>query len=219
MKEARILSIQVGLPKKHDEAETDDSAGKPWLTGIFKTAVCGPVWLGKLNLDGDAQADLSVHGGPHKAVNVYPSEHYSYWKQEISVQDMSYGAFGENFTTCGLREEEVCIGDVFKVGGAVVQISQPRQPCWKIDRRWGVKDFSLHIKQTGKTGWYFRVLQEGYVGAGNTLVLIERPFPQWTVTRAYYIRCNRKADIEAARALSRCRALSPRWQENLSLVE
>ncbi len=218
MREAGILSIQVGLPKKLGEVETTDFSRKSWVSGIFKTEVCGPVWLGKCNLDGDAQADLSVHGGPHKAVNVYPSEHYPYWKQEFAMHDMPYGAFGENFTTRGLREDEVCIGDVFKTGDAVVQVSQPRQPCWKIDRRWGVKDFSLRVKQAGKTGWYFRVLQEGYVEAGNAIVLLERPFPQWTVAGAYYIRCNRKTDSEAARALSQCPALSPRWQEDLSSV-
>src|SRR5574337_1137809 len=102
MKEARILSIQVGLPKTLVVADATDSAQKPWTTAIFKTAVCGPVWLDKLNLAGDAQADLSVHGGIHKAVNVYPSEHYSYWRQELLLPDMSYGAFGENLTTYGL---------------------------------------------------------------------------------------------------------------------
>jgi len=219
MKEAKILSIQVGLPKTLGETETTDSTDKSRMTGIFKTAVCGPVWLGKLNLDGDAQADLSVHGGPHKAINVYPSEHYSYWKQELHLSDMPYGAFGENFTTSGLLEDEVCIGDVFKVGGAVVQVSQPRQPCWKIERRWGIKDFAVRIKQTGKTGWYFRVLQEGYVEAGNTLVLIERTFPQWTIATAYVIMRNRKTDFKAAQALAQCPALSPRWQENLISVK
>lgn len=219
MKESKILSIQVGLPKTLRVANTTSLSEKPWTTGIFKTVVCGPVWLGKLNLEGDAQADLSVHGGQHKAVNVYPSEHYASWMQEFCLSEMPYGAFGENFTTCGLLEDEVCIGDVFKVGEAVVQISQPRQPCWKIERRWGAKDFSLRIKQTGKTGWYFRVLQEGYVGTGNTLVLIERPFPQWTVARAYIIRRNRMTDVKAAMELARCPALSPRWQENLSSVK
>ena len=219
MKEAKILSIQVGLPKTLGETETADSTDKSWMTGIFKTAVCGPVWLGKLNLYGDAQADLSVHGGPHKAVNVYPSEHYAYWKQELHLPEMLNGAFGENFTTGGLLEDEVCIGDVFRAGEAIVQVSQPRQPCWKLERRWGINDLVMRVKQTGMTGWYFRVLQEGYVEAGNTLVLVERPFPQWTVATAYGIMCNRKADIEAAHALARCPALSPRWQENLISVK
>ncbi|MDN3513581.1 MAG: MOSC domain-containing protein [Candidatus Brocadia sp.] len=215
MKEAKILSIQVGLPKILNGAETTISTEKPWTTSIFKTVLCGPAWLGKLNLDGDAQADLTVHGGLHKAINVYPSEHYTYWKQELHLSEMPYGAFGENFTICGLLEDEVCIGDVFKVGGAVVQISQPRQPCWKIERRWGVKDFSLRIKQTGKTGWYFRVLKEGYVETGNAFALMGRPFPQWTVAMSYVIRRNRMTDVKAAQELAQCPALSPRWQENL----
>ncbi|KXK25383.1 MAG: hypothetical protein UZ01_03423 [Candidatus Brocadia sinica] len=215
MKEARILSIQVGLPKTLSGTGTTGSDKKSWTTGIFKTAVCGSVWLDKLNLAGDAQADLSVHGGSHKAVNVYPSEHYPQWKQEFQIQDMPYGAFGENFTTCDLLEDEVCIGDVFQAGGAIVQVSQPRQPCWKIEKRWGAKDLAMRIKQTGKTGWYFRVLQEGSVEAGNTLILRERPFPQWTVAAAYVIMRNRRTDVTAAQALAQCPALSPRWQQNL----
>lgn len=219
MKEAKILSIQVGLPKTFDRAEAASSPNRSWTTGIFKTVVSGKVWLSKLNLAGDAQADLSVHGGSHKAVNVYPSEHYPYWKQDLHLPDMPYGAFGENFTTCGLREDEVSIGDVFKVGSAVVQISQPRQPCWKIERRWNIDDFSARIKQTGMTGWYFRVLQEGDVEAGNDFILVERPFPRWTVSIAYAIMRNRKTDITAAQELAQCPALSPRWQKNLRLLK
>ncbi|GJQ22511.1 hypothetical protein BIY37_11130 [Candidatus Brocadia sapporoensis] len=215
MEEARILSIQVGLPKTIDGAHAIDSTNKPWTTGIFKTPVCGPVWAEKFNLTGDAQADLSVHGGLHKAINAYPSEHYPHWKQHLHLPDIIYGAFGENFTTIGLLEDEVCIGDIFKAGEAIIQISQPRQPCWKIERRWGVKGFSTLVKQTGKTGWYFRVLQEGYVEAGNALVLAERSFPQWTVATAYIIMCNRRTNVKAARELARCPALSSRWQENL----
>lgn len=215
MKETRILSIQAGLPITMNGSHATGPADKPWKTGIFKTPVCGPVWLGKLNLDGDAQADLSVHGGPHKAVNAYPSGHYPYWKETLHLPDMPYGAFGENFTTSGLQEDEVCIGDIFQAGEALVQISQPRQPCWKIEQRWGIKDFGTRIKETGRTGWYFRVLQEGYVETGNPLVLMERSFPQWSVATAYLIMRNRRTNVIAARELARCPALSPRWQENL----
>lgn len=215
MKETKILSVQVGLPKTFDGANATDSSDKPWTTGIFKTTVSGPVWLGKLNLSGDAQADLSVHGGPHKAVNVYPSEHYPYWKQALHLAEMPYGAFGENFTTFGLLEDEVCIGDIFKAGKTIVQVSQPRQPCWKIEHRWGIRGFVVHMKETGRTGWYFRVLQEGYAEAGNVFALIERPFPHYTVTVAYNIMRNRKTDSKAAQSLAQCPALSPRWQERL----
>jgi MOSC domain-containing protein YiiM len=132
---------------------------------------------------------------------------------------MPYGAFGENFTTCGLLEDEVCIGDVFKAGETIVQVSQPRQPCWKIERRWGIRDFVVRIKQTGRTGWYFRVLQEGYAAAGNIFALTERPFPQYTVAIAYGIMRNRKTHSKEAQALAQCPALSPRWQENLRSVK
>lgn len=215
MKAVKILSIQVGLPQTLDASHATNPTDNPWKTGIFKTPVSGPVWLGRLNLTGDAQSDLSVHGGPHKAVNAYPSEHYPYWRERLHLPDMTYGAFGENFTTGGLLEDEVCIGDVFKAGETIIQISQPRQPCWKIERRWGIKDFSVRVKETGKTGWYFRVLQEGYVEAGNSLVLMERSFPQWTVAVAYAIMRNRRIDVTAAYELALCPALSPRWQESL----
>ena len=215
MKQTKILSVQVGLPKTLNGTTETNSTEEPWTTGIFKTTVCGPVWLGKLNLAGDAQADLSVHGGIHKAVNVYPSEHYSYWRQDLHLPDMPYGAFGENFTTYGLLEDEVCIGDMFGIGDAVVQVSQPRQPCWKLERRWGVKDLVMRIKETGRTGWYFRVLKEGYIEAGIDLTLRELPFPQWPVAMANAIMLNRKIDTESALKLAQCPALSPRWQETL----
>ena len=125
------------------------------------------------------------------------------------------GGFGENFTTQGLLEQEVCIGDVFKVGEAVVQVSQPRQPCWKLSRRWKIEDFAVRIQQTGKTGWYFRVLKEGYVEARTRLILTERTFLQWTVAVTNQIMHHRKTDFAAAQALAQCSALSPRWQESL----
>ena len=215
MNEARVLSIQVGKPTTFSGADSLDPMNNPWTTGIFKTTFDGPIWLGKFNLDGDGQADLSVHGGQHKAVNVYPSEHYPYWKQDLHLLDMSSGAFGENFTTQNLLEEEVCIGDIFKVGEAVVQVSQPRQPCWKLSCRWKIEDLATRVQQTGKTGWYFRVLQEGFVEAGIDLILTERPFPQWTIGTANRIMHHRKTDFAAAQVLAQCPALSPRWQESL----
>ena len=132
---------------------------------------------------------------------------------------MSYGAFGENFTTYGLLEDEVCIGDIFGIGEAVVQVSQPRQPCWKLERRWGVKDLVIRIKETGRTGWYFRILKEGYIEAGNGLTLRDRPFPQLTLATANAIMLNRKIDAESAQKLAQCPALAPRWQDTLSSVK
>ena len=218
MKEAKIVSIQVGLVKTLERKDASKSTHKTWTPGLFKTAVYGPVRVGKLSLDGDAQANLVAHGGVDKAVNAYPAEHYSHWRQNLPQLDMSYGAFGENFTTSGLLEDEVCIGDVFKTGNAIVQISQPRQPCWKLEQRWGVKDFMSQVNKTGKTGWYLRVLQEGYVEAGNEIVLVERPFPQWTIARANAVMRNRKTDPLSAWTLARCAALAPSWQQNLRIT-
>jgi MOSC domain-containing protein YiiM len=127
--------------------------------------------------------------------------------------DLPYGAFGENFTVRGVTEADVCIGDVFAVGGVLVQVSQPRQPCWKLARRWRVKDLAARVQATGRTGWYFRVLEEGEVTPGLRLVLRERPWPQWTVARANEIMHERRDDRAAA--LAACPSLSANWRETL----
>ena len=210
-----IVSLQVGLPRVVEVKDTPTFSGQTWTTGFFKLPVTNPVWLGKLNLDGDAQADLENHGGLDKAVNVYPIEHYPYWTQTLSLTDPPSGAFGENFTTNGLSESEVCIGDTFEIGESLVQVSQPRQPCWKLARRWGVKDLAIQFQETGRTGWYFRVLREGFVKAEERLVLIDRPHPQWTIAAANLIMHHQTEDIDAARELANCPPLSFRWQVKL----
>lgn len=210
-----IISLQVGKPKTIGSSDSPDPMGQIWTTGFFKDPTSQLVWLGKTNLDGDGQADLENHGGPEKAVNIYPSEHYPYWSQTLALKDLSHGAFGENFTTEGLLEGDVCIGDMFEIGESLVQISQPRQPCWKLARRWRVKDLALHVQETGRTGWYFRVLREGYVRAGNTLVLVERPHPNWTVSSANTVMHHQTNDLHAAEDLGGCVYLSSRWREKL----
>jgi MOSC domain-containing protein YiiM len=189
---------------------------KEWTTGFFKEPVAGPVWLGRTNLAGDGQADLQNHGGPEKAVNVYPVEHYPHWQADLGIAELPPGAFGENFTTGGALEGDVCVGDVFQVGDALVQLSQPRQPCWKLARRWRVKDLALRVQQTGRTGWYFRVLREGAVEAGARLRLVERPHPELSVAAANEVMHHRKQDLAAARSLAECPLLSVSWRESLS---
>lgn len=210
-----IISLQVGLPRVVEVTDTGNSSGQAWTTGFFKHPASGLLWLGRLNLDGDGQADLENHGGPEKAVNVYPSEHYADWAQTIGLVNLQPGAFGENFTTEGLLESEVCIGDVFEIGQSLVQVSQPRQPCWKLARRWGVKDLALQVQETGRTGWYFRVLREGHVQAGDSLVLLERHCPNWTVSVANEVMHHRIDDRQAAQGLADCVYLSSRWREKL----
>ncbi len=211
-----IVSLQVGLPRVVEVKDLTAFSDQAWTTGFFKLPVTNPVWLGKLNLDGDAQADLQNHGGLDKAVNVYPIEHYPYWTETLPLKDLPSGAFGENFTTDGLSESEVCIGDTFQIGESLVQVSQPRQPCWKLARRWGVQDLAIQFQETGRTGWYFRVLSEGFVKAEDKLVLVDRPYPQWTIATANLIMHHQKKDIDAARQLANCPTLSSRWRVKLS---
>lgn len=195
--------------------KSPDSVDQTWTTGFFKEPTTRSIWLGKLNLDGDGQADLENHGGPEKAVNVYPIEHYPYWEQTVELRNLRPGAFGENFTIQGLLESDVCIGDLFEIGDALVQVSQPRQPCWKLARRWQIKDLALRVQETGRTGWYFRVIREGHVQAGNRLVLIERQHPNWTVFSANEVMHRRTQDRQAAQDLADCADLSSRWRTKL----
>ncbi len=209
---SQLLSIQVGMPRLLDDG---DPARHPWLSAFIKEPVTGPVWLGRMNLSGDAQADLKNHGGPDKAVLAYAAAHYAAWRAELGRPDLPYGAFAENFTVDGLDEQTVCIGDIYAVGGAQVQVSQPRQPCWKIARRWGMEDLTARVIATGRTGWYFRVLAEGYVEPGVPVTLLHRPFPQWTVARATEVMRHRRAHPDAARELAACPLLSAHWREAL----
>lgn len=213
--EGRLISVQIGMPQALGQERAPDPMDQPWTTGFFKRPVTNPIWLGMTNLDGDGQADLKNHGGPEKAVNVYPFEHYSYWQQELGTASLPFGAFGENFTTGSLLESEVCLGDIFEVGEALVQVSQPRQPCWKLARRWRRKDLALRVQESGRTGWYFRVIREGTIQAGACLRLVERPCPEWTVASANNIMHHRTDDLQAAQALAECQALAVRWRETL----
>ena len=207
----RILSIQAGMPVTYPPVEL---GGQEWRSGIVKTGVAGAVRLGRLGLEGDGQADLRNHGGENRAVNAYPAEHYEFWRQTPGLESMTGGAFGENFTLLGLLETTACVGDVFRAGEVVVEISQPRGPCYKLDRRWHVPDLSQRAEQTHRFGWYFRVREEGCVEAGTDLVLLERPFPQWTVARVWDVTFD-SALRESARELVECAALSDSWREAL----
>lgn len=216
MKEPYILSIQVGRPKTVT-IEKDSILGKnSWLTGFFKEPVEGMIWLGKSNLSGDGQADLKHHGGPDKAVLGYSADHYTAWHNEIANIKLPYGAFGENFTVRGLTEKSICIGDVYAIGNSRLQVSQPRQPCWKISSRWKIPDLAERVKLTGRTGWYFRVIHEGFVERGLPLILLDRPFPQWTVAYANKIMYHRYEDRDTASELASCHLLSTNWRATLS---
>ncbi|MDZ8238227.1 MAG: MOSC domain-containing protein [Nostoc sp. ChiQUE01a] len=207
-----LLSIQVSLPKHFGVEGASDPNNRPWSTGIFKEPVQGSIWLGETNLIGDGQADLTVHGGPEKAVLSYSAEHYPGWNQELAPLKMPYGAFGENFTISGQTEESVCIGDTYAIGEVCVQVSQPRLPCWKLARKWQLKDLPTRVLKTNRGGWYFRVLTEGYVKPNLVVKLVDRPFPQWTITRVMEIYLRRQ-DRDAAAELARCQLLEQNWRQ------
>ena len=188
---------------------------REWTTGFFKEPVTDPKQVTTLGIEGDAQGDLVNHGGPDKAINAYPSEHYTLWQHTLHLT-LPAGAFGENFTTTGLTESQICVGDVFQCGDIRLQVSQPRQPCWKLARRWRIKDLAAQVERTGHTGWYFRVLRGGTVQTGMKLELVHRTAPEWTITAANEVMHHRKQDTAAALALSQCPGLSASWQASLA---
>lgn len=211
----RVVSVQVGRPRALGDPEAPE-LDRPWTSAIIKQPVHGLVWLGRCNLEGDQQADRKVHGGPDKAVCVYPAAHYRFWRDQLRLAELAYGAFGENVTIAGLCEESVCIGDIFAWGAALVQVSQPRQPCWKLARRWRVKDLAALVQQSGRTGWYMRVLHAGQVAAGQPWRLVERPFPQWAIARANQVMHQQRGDRVAAAELAACPALAASWRATLT---
>jgi len=159
----KIVSVNMGLPRPVLWR------GRRIMTGIFKEPVEGRVKVRKLNLDGDRQADLSVHGGVHKAVYVYPSEHYPFWRRELELEDLPWGSFGENLTTEGWWEDEVHIGDRFRIGTAEVIVAQPRMPCFKLALRFDREDIVESFLESGRPGFYLAVVQEGELGAGDAM--------------------------------------------------
>lgn len=164
----QVISVNVGLP--HEVMWK----GKPVLTGIFKQPVKGRIEMQLLNLNGDQQADLSVHGGVEKAVYAYPSEHYAYWQRELPEADLPWGALGENLTTEGLLETDVNIGDRFRIGSAEIRVTQPRFPCFKLNLKFGRDDMVKRFLSSRLSGIYFSVMQTGEIGAGDALTLIHR---------------------------------------------
>jgi len=217
MKPALLLSLQIAPVTNIAATGSDAWWDQPWTSGFHKQAVAGRVWLGYEGLRGDQQADRRHHGGVEKAVCVYSTEHYPAWRESLKRPELAPGAFGENFTVQGLLEADVCLGDVFQVGAARVQVSQPRQPCWKLARRWRVKDLTAQAEQSGRTGFYFRVLQHGWVAAGEPIQLLARSFPRFTIAYANEVMHQRKADFAAAAELAGCPLLSASWKDSLWL--
>jgi MOSC domain-containing protein YiiM len=204
--QGQIVSVNVGKPKELIYK------GKSIQTGIEKQPVDKPLLLTKVNFVGDGQADLVNHGGEDKAVCVYPFEHYAYFSSEIGLS-LSYGAFGENLTLLGLTEEKVCIGDEFQIGEAVVQVSQPRQPCFKLAHRHDTKDLPLRFQGTGYTGFYFRVLSEGVVSKEDSVQFLRRHQDEITISYINEVQYKDKSNKEKVKKILSVPFLSESYQK------
>ncbi|HSC78684.1 MAG TPA: MOSC domain-containing protein [Candidatus Acidoferrales bacterium] len=203
----KVVSVNVGRPRRFEQN------GKEIVTGIFKAPVAGRVAVRTLNLEGDQQADLEVHGGPDKAVYAYPREHYDYWRAELPDAELPWGVFGENLTVEGLREDELNIGDRLGIGTAEFAVTQPRLPCYKLAFRFGRPDMVKWFLASRRTGFYLRVLREGEVGAGDAIELLSRDPGNVTVadiTRLYAFEKDNRELLERAMNVA---ALPASWRD------
>ncbi|MGM8212090.1 MOSC domain-containing protein [Virgibacillus sp. W0430] len=216
MEEPFVHKIFTGKVKQMGNPNARNPMDKPWESGMFKSEVEAQIWLGKNGFSGDEVADKKNHGGPEKAVFAYPIKHYTYWKQDLEQPMIDAGAMGENISVLEMDEYTVCIGDTYQFGDAIIQVSQPRQPCWKPARRFRVKDFALRIQNSGKTGWYFRVLEEGHVISRIDIELLDRPYPQWTIAACNEVMHIYKDDLRLAQQLAACELLAENWKRTLN---
>ncbi|OYP38203.1 MOSC domain-containing protein [Rhodopirellula sp. MGV] len=207
-----IESIQVGTVVTEGDPDTNDVAKRHWTSAFNKTAIAGAAAVTTLGITGDHVADHKHHGGVDKAILCYAGAHYPAWQTEYPHLSFAGGGFGENLTLASWAEGDVCIGDRWQVNDCQFEISQPRQPCWKISRRWQDKTMTKAVAQTGRTGWYIRVTQEGSLTAGDSIELLERPNPNWSVRRANNILFGREVDRAAVIELMNLPQLSDEWK-------
>lgn len=204
----RVVSVNVSLPRPVEFRSQVVS------TSIFKEPSGGRVAVRRLSLAGDWQADLRSHGGLNKAVYAYPREHYAHWATELGRDDLRPGQFGENLTVEGLAEETLRLGGTFRVGTALLQVTQPRYPCLKLGTRMGDPSFPKRFLASGRTGFYLRVLEEGELGAGDTVELVEQS-EGLTVRELWHLVLVDKGNVEEARRVLQCPTLGPEWREPL----
>src|SRR5918996_1627285 len=203
----KILSVNVSLPKEID------FEGQEVITGIFKEPIEGRIMLRTLNLDGDKQADLTVHGGPDKAVYEYPIEHYEFWRKVYPDIEMPNGMFGENFTTEGLMEAQVNVGDVFRIGSSKVIATQPRMPCYKLGVKFGRMDVLKKFLASGRSGVYFKVLEEGEVGTGDPIIQIKKDTNRVGISDIVKLYSSDRENIKMMRRAIKVEALPEGWKD------
>jgi MOSC domain-containing protein YiiM len=204
-----VISVNVALPR------TIQWRGIEVETGIFKSPVDGPVAVKKLNLAGDQQADLTVHGGPDKAIYGYASEHYPYWRKELPEMTFAWGNFGENLTTTGLLEDELYIGDLLKVGSAVLTVTQPRLPCYKLQIRFGRDDIIKRFLRARRSGFYLSVTEEGELAAGSKIELLRRDPQRVRVVDIMDLFLGHSDDADLRDRVMRVEALPETWKNDL----
>ena len=204
----KLLSVNVSLPKEVPHGR------KIVSTGIFKESTAGRVMLRKTNLDGDGQADLENHGGVDRAAYAYSIENYDHWRRELGWHSFAFGQFGENFTVEGMMEDEVHIGDVFRVGDALAEVSQPRPPCFKLGIKMDMPAFPKTFLASGRVGFYLRILEEGEVGAGDAFERVETDPERISVRETSRLLFFEPENLEGAKRALRVRALSPGWRDS-----
>jgi MOSC domain-containing protein YiiM len=210
-----LVSIQVAPAETYGEYDAVDPLDQRWTTAFFKKPVDGPVTVGWLGLNGDSQADARHHGGRDKAVLAYSGDHYADWREDPDLATISGGGFGENLTVAGISEATVCIGDTWRVGDVLFEVTQPRQPCWKLGRRWRKPELAKQVVGNGRTGWYLRVLEEGVIEAGMRMTLERRLHPEWSIAAANEVMYDRRMPAERIRELIALPELSDAWKNEL----
>ncbi|MCP4602985.1 MAG: MOSC domain-containing protein [Proteobacteria bacterium] len=206
--EIRIRSIQIGKAIPFGTGRH--------LSAIDKRSVSGPIFVSKTGFKGDEQGDTRHHGGEEMAIHHYPLDHYDAWLNEYPELAESLaepGAFGENISTLGMTEETVCIGDVYRVGKAVLQVSQGRQPCWKLNKRFGLPDMARLLQKTGRSGWYYRVFEPGFIATEDELCLEERPNPDWPLRQILHILYVDRLNTDALKKIVNLNELSDSWRQ------
>jgi MOSC domain-containing protein YiiM len=212
----RVISLRVGRPRTYAIPDAEDPTRDVFTSAIGKESVSGPVRLGTRGLAGDEVADHRAHGGPEQAVLAYSAEHYPLWCAEWDRAELPFGGFGENLTVTGADEETVCLGDRWRIGDALLEVSKPRSPCNRLAWHNRRDDLIQRVRATGRSGWYLRVLAEGALEAGAHIALAARPHPELTVRRAARAMANRQRDPGEAILLLACTALAADWRYRLA---
>jgi MOSC domain-containing protein YiiM len=209
----KLASVQVGTPHRYGTKDASAKLDQPWHTSFFRVPSAEARWLFTTHLAGNDQADKKNHGHLNQAVLLYAAAHYPAWQAELGRDDMGPGGFGENFTVADLSEANVCMGDVYAIGDALIAVTGPRYPCWKISQRWGIADLTERVAATGRTGWYAEVRREGQIVPGAAITLVERPYPDITIAAINAFAHGHNRNHAQAEVLMASPALDEFWRK------